>query len=185
MQRRQRRRRPSAQWCAGFAAALSAVVGVVPRATVAGVAAPLRRVLVTGAVHGNELTGAWVVQRLQRQPAIAARPSVESVETILGNPQAYRVMRRFVDVDLNRQFAAADLADIHLAGYETQRAKVLDARYGPKAVPSRAVDLVIDLHTTTTTMGITFIVERWSIIGQPGEGGLPSPCVARARGPHN
>mmetsp|Transcript_72976 Transcript_72976/g.188247 ORF Transcript_72976/g.188247 Transcript_72976/m.188247 type:complete len:358 (-) Transcript_72976:62-1135(-) len=158
-QRRPRARRRAYLGCGVLAAACLARVlpwGLVP---------PIRRVLVVGATHGNELTGAWVCQRIAHAPEIASRPSLSSVETVIGNPQGYRETRRFVDLDLNRQFVVDDLADLSLTEYEHQRAKVLDARYGPKNSSSPAVDFAIDCHTTTTSMGITFITEPWSEVG--------------------
>lgn len=126
---------------------------------------PIRRVLVVGATHGNEATGVWVSQRIAHEPAIAERPSVRAVDTVIGNPRGYEETRRFVDLDLNRQFGEEDLADLSLSSYEHQRAKVLNARFGPKNSPNPAADFVIDCHTTTSSMGITLITEPWSQVG--------------------
>jgi len=126
---------------------------------------PFRRVVVVGATHGNELTGAWVARRIQELPELAARPSVPRIETVIGNPVAHKKTCRFIDVDLNRQFRSADLADLNLVGYERDRAKVLNAQIGPKDQPDLAADFIIDLHTTTTSMGISLISEQWSEVG--------------------
>jgi len=102
---------------------------------------------------------------LEHLPHFARRPSLEPVTTILGNPEAYRTTRRFVDVDLNRQFREEDLANLSHAGYEHQRAKALDARFGSRARPGEAADFIVDLHTSTSSMGITYITEGWSDVG--------------------
>jgi len=125
----------------------------------------VRRVLVVGATHGNELTGAWVTRRLERHPGLARRPSLEDVVTVVGNPEAYHATRRFVDADLNRQFRLEDLANMSLAGYEHQRAKVFHHRFGAGASSGEAVDFIVDLHSSTASMGISYIVEGWSDIG--------------------
>lgn len=125
---------------------------------------PIHRVLIVGATHGNELTGAWLLRRIQHSPTIASRPSLDSVETVIGNPKAYAETRRFIDVDLNRQFREVGSRDGHSTGYEHQRAKALDAQYGHGATPT-SPDFVLDLHTTTSAMGITYIAESWSDVG--------------------
>jgi succinylglutamate desuccinylase len=68
-------------------------------------------------------------------------------------------IRRFVDEDLNRQYTVERLADDSLGSYEANRAKVLNHRIGPKTSDTPAADFVIDLHSTTSKMGITIIFE--------------------------
>jgi len=130
---------------------------------------PVRRVAIVGATHGNELTGAWVVRRILHAPDLVQRPSFEAWEAMLGNPRAYQETRRFVDEDLNRQFLSEALSNLALPGYEAQRAKALAAQFGPKAKgdckDTAACDFLVDLHTTTTAMGITLIAEPWSPVG--------------------
>jgi len=66
--------------------------------------------------------------------------------------------RRYIDQDLNRCFLRTDLADATLSGYEQNRAKVINQRFGPKG--DAAYHLLIDLHTTTANMGATVIIQR-------------------------
>ena len=122
------------------------------------------RVVVSGATHGNELTGAWVLQRLEHQAAQLALtyPSLQ-VETLLSNPRAHALNTRFVDADLNRMFSASYLADAEELGcYEVARAKEIDATVG-RSSPAQA-DVLIDLHTTTTNLGCTLIVGTYSSV---------------------
>ncbi len=103
-----------------------------------------------------------------------ARGRVRSLEGPCSNPRALLAFRtppgaarllarrvRFVDVDLNRQFSAEVLASP--ASPEEPReialAKALDKALGPKSSASPAQDLVIDLHTTTSNMGMTLVVQ--------------------------
>mmetsp|Transcript_5546 Transcript_5546/g.14654 ORF Transcript_5546/g.14654 Transcript_5546/m.14654 type:complete len:333 (+) Transcript_5546:72-1070(+) len=122
------------------------------------------RAVVSGATHGNELAGAWLLQQLEHRQTelLAAYPALQ-VETLLANPRAHAANVRFIDTDLNRMFAAESLSvdskDAQ-AGYEAQRAKEIDAAIGSSS--ANRVDLLIDLHTTTTNMGCTLIVGTYS-----------------------
>jgi aspartoacylase len=102
------------------------------------------------------------------------------IDTLLANPQAFIQNKRFVDVDLNREFSTDklglqtrnncnnndnynnlskdDLRQQKLP-HETIRAYEIDSLLGPKVdVVNTNVDVVIDLHTTTSNMGITLII---------------------------
>lgn len=130
---------------------------------VASLAIPsLPRVVISGGTHGNEYTGVYVLQRLDLQAAVIAEqhPSLQ-VETLFANPASHEANRRFVDVDLNRQFSAASLADTSTQQLEAQRARVIEADLGPKG-PGASASVVIDMHTTTANMGCTIIVGEWS-----------------------
>ena len=118
------------------------------------------RVALVGGTHGNELTGITVVRRAAAgHGPLAAGPSGAELEVMIGNPKAVQLGRRYVDRDLNRCFSHADLA-ADLPDYEQQRARLIDARLGPKASEQRRVDLAIDLHTTTSRRGPTVIVRE-------------------------
>ncbi|MBW3166526.1 aspartoacylase [Ferrimonas balearica] len=113
------------------------------------------KVVVVGGTHGNELSGIQLLKNWQASPQQLARPGL-SVSTLMGNPSAYRANRRYLDVDLNRQFLPERLADDALANIEQSRAKVINAQIGPKGASQ--TDLVIDLHNTTSNMGPTLIL---------------------------
>jgi succinylglutamate desuccinylase len=114
----------------------------------------IQRVAIVGGTHGNELTGIYLVKKFQQYPHLLQRPSFECV-TLLGNPAAIAANRRYIDRDLNRCFADADLADPALSTGEDYRAKAIAAQIGPTANPT--VDLIIDLHSTTANMGLTIL----------------------------
>lgn len=112
----------------------------------------LKRVAIVGGTHGNELTGVYLVKKFQQFPDLIDRSSLECT-TLLANPKAIAINRRYVDRDLNRCFANDDLANDQLIGYENQRAREIAAQLGPKDQPN--IDLIIDLHSTTSNMGLT------------------------------
>jgi succinylglutamate desuccinylase len=157
---------------------------------------PLNSVTVVGGTHGNEYTGVFCVKALERRlrlvdddPAAVERPFPPlpfELSTLIGNPEAFKQNKRFVDQDLNRQFDYASLhgADPAVAtgsgpssssttpplSVEQKRARELDALLGPKFGGSDgrhqqnrrppATDLIIDLHTTTANMGTSLIVSQ-------------------------
>jgi aspartoacylase len=118
----------------------------------------IRNVVVVGGTHGNEYTGVWCVKALEAQRDLLKQkyPSLE-ISTAIGNPDAVKQNRRFIDTDLNREFSVDKLLRTDTEGnVESRRAAELHDLFGPKHEP--AVDLLIDLHSTTANMGLTVIV---------------------------
>ncbi len=114
----------------------------------------IRRVAIVGGTHGNELTGVYLVKKFEQFPELLHRESFECI-TLLANPRAIEENRRYIDRDLNRCFATADLANAALTSYEDSRAQEIVALLGPKDQPQ--VDVIIDLHSTTANMGMTIL----------------------------
>lgn len=119
----------------------------------------IQHVALVGGTHGNEITGLHLVQHWQEKPDEVLRSSF-ATELHIANPQANRIMKRYVDQDLNRQFALEDLNNTALTNYEQSRAKAINQLLGPKEDPR--VDFVIDLHTTTANMGLTLVISEGS-----------------------
>jgi aspartoacylase len=115
----------------------------------------IKHVLLVGGTHGNELTGVYLIKQFEQFPEIVRRSSFKT-STLLANPQAFQLGKRYVDADLNRQFRPQDLADPTLSSYEAQRAKAIYQQFGPKG--AQPVDLTIDLHSSTANMGLTIIL---------------------------
>lgn len=113
------------------------------------------KVVIVGGTHGNELSGIQLLKQWQAAPEALARPGL-SVSTLFANPSAHQANRRYLEVDLNRQFEPALLGDPALGNYEQSRAKVINQQIGPKG--DSQTDLVIDLHNTTSNMGPTLIL---------------------------
>ena len=127
-----------------------------------------RRVIVAGGTHGNEYTGIYVLDRLQHMQAeIEDEYPTLRVETLLANPDAHRRNCRFMDDDLNRMFTDELLSSNPLPGvHEAARAHEI-ARFaagdgGTEGGGEGEAALCIDMHTTTSNMGCTIIVNTWS-----------------------
>lgn len=121
------------------------------------------RVLVVAGTHGNEINGPWLLEQWESHPDLLDRRGLQ-VETVLGNPEACRLARRYVDRDLNRSFRPEWLGlvpesfssaprDVPL---EVLRARELMAAYGSSG--SLPCSLVFDLHSTTAAMGASLVV---------------------------
>lgn len=70
----------------------------------------LGRMAVCGGTHGNELSGVYLVQEMERQrkekgDGVWPIP----VTTVLSNPRAVEECRRYIDTDMNRCFSTATL----------------------------------------------------------------------------
>ncbi len=109
----------------------------------------IRKVAIVGGTHGNELTGVYAVKKFAQFPSLIDRSSFQSM-TLLANPEAVVMNRRYVDRDLNRSFTDEDLVNPDLTGYEAKRAREI-------ANELTDVDLIIDLHSSTSNMGLTIL----------------------------
>jgi len=116
----------------------------------------IKRVVIVGGTHGNELTGIYLVKKFDRTPELIGRSTFETI-ALLANPKACEMGRRYVDTDLNRCFRQQDLENPHLSSYEAQRAKEIYRNFSSKNFPQQQ-NLIIDLHSTTSNMGLTFIL---------------------------
>ncbi len=105
------------------------------------------RIAIVGGTHGNEPVGVEVIKELRRNKP---KGVLNDYEAFIGNPKAYEFQKRFVDYDLNRSFGK----NATPFGYEKERAKEL------RSLIEGKFDLVIDLHTTTTNMGLTAILNN-------------------------
>lgn len=114
----------------------------------------IRRVAIVGGTHGNERTGVYLVKKFEQFPKLIERPSFETI-TLLANPNAIALNRRYLERDLNRCFGNQDLANSELTSYEDRRAKEIAAQLGPKTHPQ--ADVIIDLHSTTANMGLSLL----------------------------
>ncbi|KAM4611579.1 N-acyl-aromatic-L-amino acid amidohydrolase (carboxylate-forming) B-like [Polymixia lowei] len=119
----------------------------------------LSRVAVCGGTHGNELSGVYLVrERLKTKKMVEEEDELVSVLTVLTNPRAVQQCRRYTETDLNRCFTQATLNHpiLDRTPYEIIRSQELNLLLGPKGRPE-AVDLICDLHNTTSNMGLCLI----------------------------
>lgn len=126
---------------------------------------PIEHVAILGGTHGNELTGAWLLERWRREGTPIQRPSFRT-HLLLANPKALQQVRRYVDQDLNRSFdAGASRTDMARTdrfettpgarNYEQERAAVLQGQLETfRVIPD---GVLIDLHNTTANMGVSLI----------------------------
>lgn len=117
----------------------------------------INRVLLVGGTHGNELIGVYIIQKFERYPKLVQRSSFETV-MLLGNPRAVVANTRYIDRDLNRCFAFSADDPRAKTEYELQRAHEIQQEFGQ--VGHRPVDLVIDLHGTTSNVGVMLILDN-------------------------
>ncbi|GAB4523525.1 MAG: aspartoacylase [Pleurocapsa sp.] len=112
------------------------------------------QVTVVGGIHGNELLGVYLIKKFVKFPQLINYQSF-SITTLLANPQAIELGRRYIDIDLNRCFALEDLHDPQLQKYEQKLAKNIY-----RQIHDSATDFLLDLHTSTASMGITLLLSN-------------------------
>uniref|UniRef100_A0A8C1GI98 N-acyl-aromatic-L-amino acid amidohydrolase n=1 Tax=Cyprinus carpio TaxID=7962 RepID=A0A8C1GI98_CYPCA len=120
----------------------------------------LARMAVCGGTHGNELSGVYVVQEMERQRKEKGEGVWPiPVTTVLSNPRAVKECRRYIDTDMNRCFSRDTLSSpiTDSSPYEVRRAQELNNLLGLKG-STDAIDLICDLHNTTSNMGLTLIL---------------------------
>jgi len=117
----------------------------------------IQNVAITGGTHGNELTGVYLIHKFLKHPETVHRKTFKT-HCLHTNVGAIKQCTRYVDKDLNRTFTLKALDDYTLTGYEDALSKVINQRIGPKGSENPAMDLVIDLHTTTSDMGLSICV---------------------------
>jgi aspartoacylase len=108
------------------------------------------KVLLVAGTHGNELSGIYLKKLIKERLYLADR-STFSTRCVIANPEAVKRNVRFVDTDLNRQFAEDNSTESD--ENEVKLAKQWVAKYG-----GENNQLTIDLHNTTSNMGATLIL---------------------------
>jgi len=119
----------------------------------------INKVVIAGGTHGNELTGVYLAKKWMKDKEVLQRRTVDT-DVIFVNPKATDIMKRYVDQDLNRSFLLKDLSNESLDNHEQKLARVLSKKIGPKGERNQNFDFVIDLHGTTSNMGVTLILDN-------------------------
>ncbi|MCJ8312914.1 MAG: aspartoacylase [Saccharospirillaceae bacterium] len=114
----------------------------------------ISNVTIVGGTHGNELTGVYLVKHLKNNPELLNKYQLD-IQFLLANELAIEKNIRYLDQDLNRQFAD-ELLSLDLNYRESKRAREIHQLIG--AASDNQTDLIIDLHTTTTNMGLTLVI---------------------------
>ncbi|AFY40811.1 aspartoacylase [Nostoc sp. PCC 7107] len=115
----------------------------------------INSVVIATGTHGNEFTGIYLGKKFEQFPKPIQRPSFDT-RVLLSNPKAFAAARRYIDKDLNRCFAIADLENKQLASYEDILAKNIYYLLGKESQSQQQV--IIDLHTSTANMQLTIIL---------------------------
>lgn len=114
----------------------------------------IRNVVVSGGTHGNEFTGAFLIRQWLKDPSPLQRDGF-ATHSIFGNPEAFKVCRRYVERDLNRSFHPSGPV-VHPEALELERAREIE-----KWIHSRcdgSPDVIFDLHSTTANMGLSLVL---------------------------
>ncbi|MBW2998288.1 succinylglutamate desuccinylase/aspartoacylase family protein, partial [Candidatus Woesearchaeota archaeon] len=90
------------------------------------------KLAILGCLHGNEKVGEKIIDYLKGIPQLA-----NSIFFILGNENAMKENRRFIDVDLNRCFPGKETGN-----YEEERAFEISKKI-------KDFDILLDIHSTT------------------------------------
>jgi succinylglutamate desuccinylase len=155
-----------------------------------------RNIAIVGGTHGNEYTGVWVIKSLQQKSSnVQQRYPNLNVSTLIGNPDAYHANRRFIDTDLNREFSYDKLCEVQdealdesssiMLPVEAKRARELNDMLGSKCQDGTDVDgssttildVAIDLHSTTSNMGTTLIINEGDVLMAQGAAYVAQKCV--------
>lgn len=119
----------------------------------------IRKIAITGGTHGNELTGVYLVNKFKTDPSIVQRESFETI-VMHTNKKAIEKCTRYIDKDLNRTFGEKDLDDPSKSSYEEIAAKLINQILGPKGTDNPTVDFIVDLHSTTSNMGLSVVIDN-------------------------
>ncbi|MEA3455042.1 MAG: succinylglutamate desuccinylase/aspartoacylase family protein, partial [Campylobacterota bacterium] len=118
----------------------------------------IRKIAITGGTHGNELTGVYLINKFKTDPAIVKREGFETI-VMHTNKKAIEKCTRYIDNDLNRAFVQVDLEDSSKSSYEDIAAKLINQTLGPKGADEPNADFIIDLHSTTSNMGLSIVID--------------------------
>jgi len=114
----------------------------------------IANITIVGGTHGNETSGIQLVRNWQKFGVPEAYNGL-NIDCHLSNMAAIDANVRFVEEDLNRQFTPALLARQPQC-QEARLAHALNQQWGPKGESD--IDLLIDIHNTTSAMGATLII---------------------------
>ena len=114
--------------------------------------ASIKKIALVGGTHGGELTGVFLVKKFQQSPHLLQRHGFETI-AFISNEKAVEVGTRYIDTDLNRAFNSQDLKNPQLINHEQSLAKKISTR-----IQQEKIDLIFDLHSTTSNMGLTLIL---------------------------
>lgn len=124
----------------------------------------VRKVAIIGGTHGNERIGVELVKQWTLNPSLINRETLEVV-CMTGNPHAVEKNTRFIDADLNRQFASSGNTNTHSNDVEDNNNSTTSSTLESKRAQqlrsffsSQHIDFTIDLHSTNSNMGLVAMI---------------------------
>ena len=123
----------------------------------------IKNIAITGGTHGNELTGVFLVKKWLLNPKLIKRSNFKTT-VMHTNKEAIVKCRRYIDRDLNRAFSSTLLSSNDTIHYEDILAKEINIKLGTKGSTNPNIDFIVDLHTTTSNMGLSIVVSNESDI---------------------
>ncbi|MFK0572065.1 aspartoacylase [Endozoicomonas sp.] len=114
----------------------------------------IKKITIVGGTHGNEYLGPYFIRKAEQTERY--RDNAIEVATLLANPEAFAQGQRFIHHDLNRSFTP-DILVGSQPQHEHQQAREISRHFSREALDQH---FIIDLHSTTSNMGITLIVRN-------------------------
>lgn len=115
----------------------------------------IKNVVIVGGTHGNEFTGVYLANYFLKNPAVVKREGFDT-KVLFANQKAFKEVRRYIDRDLNRACSSEVLNSFGLL-HEELLAKQMDREIA-------GADFVVDLHTTTSNMGLSLVVSHEGVL---------------------
>ena len=115
----------------------------------------IRTVCICNGTHGDELSGIELASYWRAYPSSITRPTFKT-RLLEVNPRAVVEHKRYIDRDIQDCFSYAALNGDEISDdYELERARQIAKEIGTNFPKDPGQDLIIDLHDTTCSMGVT------------------------------
>ena len=113
------------------------------------------QVLLVAGTHGNEVNGIWLFDEWKKSSFLINTFGIKTF-SVIGNPEAKKSGKRYIDNDLNRSFKKELFFSINHSNLEGIRARELVNLYGEAG--ENPCQIALDFHTTTASMGSCLVV---------------------------
>ena len=113
------------------------------------------QVLLVAGTHGNEINGICLFEEWEKSPFLINTHGIKTYK-VIGNPEAKKACKRYINNDLNRSFLTESLSSINASNLEGIRANQLVKLYGISG--EKPCQIALDFHTTTASMGSCLVV---------------------------
>ena len=113
------------------------------------------QVLLVAGTHGNEINGIWLFEQWEKSPFLINTHGIRTYK-VIGNPEAKKAGKRYINNDLNRSFLEESFSSINSSNIEAKRANQLVQLYGNSG--ENPCQIALDFHTTTASMGSCLVI---------------------------